>query len=133
VIIQAAPYPHYSWLWQRVGCVPTTEFKAIEAIDPVTREVVAMVGYDPMGGNCVQMHFAFERPCRRLLIEAFTHIFKYREAVIGWVPANDTVLRDKAKRIGFKEINRVKDGMAPGIDMVLVEMHKSDCKFIRRD
>lgn len=45
------------------------------------------------------------------------------------VPANNTKALSVDKKIGFKEVTRLKDAFKQGVDYVLLEMRKEDCKY----
>lgn len=67
-----------------------------------------------------------------LLKWAFRLVFVYnnRNLVTGLTPAdNEKALRFN-KHIGFREVYRVPEGYKPGVDYVLQEMTKAECRWL---
>jgi hypothetical protein len=135
VIVRAAPPEHFDWILSRTGCARTDGFRAIEAVDPDGR-IRGMVAFDLWTVNSVQMHLALEAPVvlRSLLRPAFTYVFEEsdRGVAIGIVPAHNARALELDKHIGFREAHRIKDGWAPGDDLVVLEMRKHECRWLRR-
>lgn len=133
--VQAAPRNHYSWLVDRVGCAITDRFRAIEAIDDAG-EIHGMVGFDLWTANSVQMHVAIESPAvlRSLLGPGFEYPFGQcgRGVVTAVVAEGNPRSLTLVPRLGFSEVARVKDGWETGKALVLFEMRKENCKWIRR-
>lgn len=132
--VQEAPPEHYQWLISRAKCVATPHFRAIEALDG-KGEIKGMVGYDGWLGNAAQMHVAFESAiaARALLTPAFDYLFNFagKEIALGLLPSHSTAALRFDLHIGFREVHRIKDGWAPGDDMVLLEMRKDECRWLR--
>lgn len=131
MIIRQAPMAHWSYLVARVGCAPTSAFKALEAVYETegAAVVVGMIGFDTWWGNAAQIHFAFDKPIafRKLAREALSFIFSHRDVLVGWVPSSKTEILGYARRLGFRELCRVADGWARGDDMVMLSLRKQDC------
>ena len=121
------------WLTDRAGCHLTPTFIALEAVD-ADGKIHGAVGFDGWLGNAAQMHVAIETPIaiRRLAKEAFRWLFVEwgKEIALGVVPAHN----EKALRldcgIGFRPVYRLKDGWAPGDDVILLELRKTDCRWL---
>lgn len=53
-----------------------------------------------------------------------------REVILGFVPSdNEKALKFNA-HLGFKELFRIKDGYKRGVDIVAIELRKSNCRYI---
>lgn len=124
---------HYEWLQKRIDIQIGPEFRAIEAVDAAGR-VHGMVGFGGWTPNAVSLHFALDNPAalRSLLRPAFGIAFK--DAGKGLAVA--TVLSTNARslavvpRIGFRETYRIRDGWAVGVDLVIFEMRRNECRWI---
>ncbi len=115
---------------------PTGGFKAIGQIG--NDEVIeAAVGYDHWTPNSVQMHIWIPHPesvSRTFFREGFRYPFEMcgRGLVVGLTPSNNSAALHFNRRIGFKEVYRMKDAWDIGTDVVVQEMRKEDCRWLRR-
>jgi RimJ/RimL family protein N-acetyltransferase len=134
VIVQAAPPLHFPWIAERTGCALSPSFRAIEAVDEKHR-IRGMVGFDHWMGNSAEMHIALDAPAalRALLQPAFDYLFNQagKDVAIGIVPAHNAKALAFDKRIGFRELCRIKDGWAKGDDVVVLEMRREECRFLQ--
>lgn len=97
----------------------------------------AMVLYDGWTPNAVQLHVYSTGP--RFLLdpvyikEIFTYPFVQCGKSLAYVvtPANAEASLKVSRALGFREVFRQKDGWDVGIDMIVKEMRKEDCKWIR--
>ena len=132
--VQAAPDAHLDWLTERTTYVPTAGCRAIEAIDGAGK-IRGMVAYDHWAKNSVQMHVALDAPivARSLLAPAFGYPFEMvgLGVVIGIVPAENTKSAEHARRLGFTETHRIKDGWDVGSDLIVFEMRKENCRWLK--
>lgn len=133
--IRAAPPEHFTWLSERIHYTPKADFRAIEAVDDSTGEIVGMVGFDHWWPNSVQMHWAGSGARARALIRpAFSYPFDEcaRDVVLGFTRAGLVRECDFVLRLGFREAHRIEDGWAKGEDMVVFEMRKHECRWLKR-
>lgn len=136
LVVQAMPRERLPWLVERSGCAFTNTLRGIEAIDSEGR-IHGAVGFDGWMGNAAQMHVAIEHPMavRALLKPSFHYLFNQvgKDVALGLLPAhNERALRFD-KHLGFRETYRLKDGAAPGDDMVLLEMRRDECRWLKED
>jgi hypothetical protein len=122
------------WLCERAGCQFTESLRGIEAVDE--RGVIrGAVGFDGWLGNAAQMHIALESPIalRALLRPAFDYLYDKcgKDIALGMVPAHNHRALDFDKHIGFREAFRLKDGWAPNDDMILLELRRENCKWLK--
>jgi RimJ/RimL family protein N-acetyltransferase len=133
VIVRAAPPEHFAWLYAKTGHLLAGSSTAIEAIDSAGR-IRGMVGYDDWTPNSVRMHLAVDTPVagRALLLPAFAYPFLEVgvELAIGTIVTTNRRSLALALHLGFREVYRVKDGWASGEHLALLELHRSDCRFI---
>jgi len=57
-------------------------------------------------------------------------VYAGKKVMIGMVPANNKKALKLDKHIGFKEIYRIRDGYDEGIDYVILELRREDCRWI---
>jgi hypothetical protein len=114
---------------------PTGHFRGIVQVNDYT-EIVAAVGYDMWTPNSVQMHIWIPRPkemTRMFLREGFRYPFENGKGlVIGLTPGNNAAALSFNKRVGFKEVYRMRDAWSPGVDVVVQEMRREECRWLRR-
>jgi RimJ/RimL family protein N-acetyltransferase len=134
VIIRAAHPEEFGWLVERAECAITPGFRAIAAED--AGRIVGMVGFDGWTPNSVTMHVALDSPAclRGLLPEIFGYAFVQagKGIALGIIPADNARSVNLAKRVGFSEVHRVRDGWAVGVDLVVLEMRRERCRWIQQ-
>lgn len=142
---QLATAEHYPWLAERAGITVGPLLRAIEVVDD-KGEIKGMVGYDGWTPNLVCMHVALEAPMairalpgsedsspfagRRFINAAFGIAFMRRNVVIGQVIATNRKALELDLHLGFREIGRIRDGWQPGIDLIVLEMRREECRWI---
>lgn len=112
---------------------PTAGFRGIVSVK--NGIAVSYVGYDSWTPNSVQMHVWLPYPrylTRKFIAEAFRYPFEMcgRGLVIGLTPSNNTGALRLNRKIGFKEVYRIKDAWDLGVDVVLQEIRKEDCRWL---
>lgn len=119
------------WLEKRAGCCLTIRAKGIKAVDRSGR-IRGLVAYDDFTLNSCAVHQAAESPIawRALSPACFQYPFIQLGlgVVTGAVPASNARSLRFAQRMGFREIYRVRDGAAPGEDMVVHELRREECE-----
>ncbi len=131
-----APLREAGWRWlearaKPIRCEDTTGYIALRE-----RKIVAAVAFDSWTPNSCSMHFAIEDPfvLRHGLLElAFDFVFHHadRGIVYGMAPANNKQVLRFGKHIGFKELYRLKDGHEKGVDYIIHEIRKENCRWLR--
>lgn len=97
----------------------------------------AMVVYDGWTPNSVQCHVFSTGPRFLLdpvyLKEIFTYPFVQCDKGLLYTitPSDSRESLAVSKALGFREVFRQKDGWDVGIDMIVKEMRKEDCRWIR--
>jgi GNAT superfamily N-acetyltransferase len=64
--------------------------------------------------------------------EVFEYLFDVcgRKMVLGVTPSNNARALKFNAHMGFREVFRVADGFAEGVDLVLSQMRREDCRWI---
>ena len=124
-------------LYERALVQPTNDLKSLLWYSK-RGTIDWVVGYTAWIGKTVQMHVAcvggYKYTPKSLLYAAFDYPFnKCRvDIVFGVVNSlNDNVLKFDLK-LGFKEKMRWEKMHDDGGDLILLEMHKKNCKWIRQ-
>ena len=126
----------WDWVSQRAECVRCEDSRGMVAYRD--GKIVCAVAFDHWSHNSVHIHTAFED------LLCFKHgwpeaVFGYifndcdKGVIMGVTPANNLKAVRFNKHIGFVELFRVKDGFEVGIDFVVTEYRKENCKYIRND
>ena len=125
----------YGWIVERAGCDITPGFKAIKVVDEKGK-IHGMLGFGSWTANAAMLHIALEHPLalRELLKWGSRYLFEQcgRGIALASVRANNENSLRLCRKVGFKEVYRVKDGISVGEDMVLFQMRREDCRYIAR-
>lgn len=127
-------YDHeLGWLAERAGCEIGPGFQAMKAVDERGR-VHGMVGYGGWTANSFLMHIALDNPaCLRSLLKwCFRYPFEQAGRGVAYATVrgtNEPSLR-LCRKVGFREVCRLRDAVAVGEDMVLFEMRREECRWI---
>ena len=64
--------------------------------------------------------------------EVFNYVFNtcQRNMIIGVTPSDNPKALKFIKHIGFEELYRIKDGYKVGVDYVVTEIRKENCRYI---
>lgn len=110
-----------------------------------TKGIVAEKDGEPIGAaildswtyNSVQIHVGVVNPIcmRRLPYEVANYVFNTagRKMIIGLTPSDKTKAMRLNEHLGFKEVMRIPDAYADGIDYVVYHMKKEDCKYLPKE
>lgn len=133
-MVQGAPSEHWRWLNERADIVPSPVFKAIEAVDEDGR-IHGMVGFDGWTENSVVLTIALDNKAalRSLLNPVFDYAFVQagRGIALAMVRGGNVRSQGLCRHTGFREIYRIRDGIKIGEDIVLFEMRREDCRWIK--
>ena len=131
MIVQAAPPEHYAWLAQHGGAFLVPDFCALEAVEE--GRVLGMVGYCEWAPNSVRLHVGIEGSVvvKHLLGPAFAYPFEEVgvDLVIGITPAFTKAVKF-CKHLGFRETHRIKNGWCEGVDFIVFEMRREECRWL---
>lgn len=136
-LIRRAEYEDLERLCKELPYNPTAGLRGIRyGYDKIAEAVVA---YDNWTHNSVFMH-VWSRSTKpwfdhRFLCECFRYPFEIcgKGLVIGCTQGDNAATIKFARHVGFKETHRIKDGWKLGTDLVIQEMRREDCRFLRGD
>ena len=121
---------------KEIGVKPTSDLQAIFWANPETSVIEWCVGFDSFLGKTCQIHvvnFNKKYTPRKLLWATFDYPFRQLglEALIGIVNSNNELAMKYDQNLGFKEVHRFEGMHDDGGDIVVFEMKKADCRFIK--
>ncbi len=124
----------WKWFCERNPLSLVPDMTSILAYDPDTKKNLACCVMDTWTAGSCQVHFAIDNPfvIRHGFFEEvskFVFDTSGRLAMYGLVPSDNKKALSVDKKIGFREITRLKDAFKHGVDYVLLELRREDCKF----
>jgi hypothetical protein len=106
---------------------------AIKAVDNAG-VIRGMVGYDCWTKNSCETHMAVDSPIvwRSLVTPAFHYPLEQIGVgiLLAIIPAWNARSLQLVRRFGFRETYRVKDGYDVGVDNILFEMRRGECRWL---
>ncbi len=136
MIVKFVPLREYHWPWIAAQAQPelTPRTRGIVALDE-NGTILAATVFDTWTYTSGQAHFAISNPLvlrHGFFEECLDYFFNYcdKRVLIGLVPSNNAKSLRLTKHIGFTEVFRMKDGYDHGIDYVVFEMRKENCRWI---
>lgn len=131
--VVAATCSEFYWLSRRAGCALATDFTAIKAVDRFGA-IRGMVGYQDWMPNSVKLHMAADTPIvwRSLLRPALSYPFLEVGVglCVGIIPDHKHKSLDFVRAVGFREGYRQPNGWAKGVDVVVMELRREDCRWL---
>lgn len=131
---QATPHDLFH-MCERLTYTPAAGIKGIKLVRKGLTHAIA--AYDHWTPNSVQMHiWTLGDPITRYFIkEGFRYPFEMcgRGLVIGVTPGDNAKALEFNRRLGFRETYRVTDGWSLGTDVVIQEMRRQECRWLRRN
>ncbi len=99
----------------------------------------AVVAFDNWTNNAVFIH-CWSRDTRpwfdaRFLGEIFRYPFEIckKGLVIASTQGDNAPVLEFSRRVGFRETYRVKDGWSLGTDLVIQEMRRDECRWLKEN
>ena len=131
--------PLTSEMWPEVQneikCIPMADTRGVVALESSTGQIVAAGVADTFSHTGCQVHMWIKNPMvlrHGWLEEIFNYIFNTcnRSVIIGLVPGDNAKALKLNKHVGYEEVYRIKDGFNVGVDYVIMEMRREDCRWI---
>jgi len=121
------------WLAKRAGLSLHAGLQGLKVVK--NDRIVGMVGFDGQTRTSVAIHVAVDDPfvLRTLIRPAFGYAFYELGKVIAIAQVLSTNARSLklVKGLGFREVCRGKDWVDHGVDMVIHEMKRGDCRWLK--
>lgn len=127
MIARAATQESLIWLEEHSAAVLTRFATGVEVRDE-RGNIRGVVGFDDAAPSSIRAHMAVDTPMawRTLLAAALDYAFLQlnKSVLVGTIPAANRRSIRFAKHVGLRETYRIRDGWAPGEDLVVLEMRK---------
>lgn len=125
----------WGWVIRQIPILRVEDTCGIMAIDTDNNETVGACILDNWTANSVQAHFMCATPMllkHGFIEECFDYLFNERELkyIYGMVPEDNVRALKLNKHMGFTEKMRLPDAWADGIDYVVMELKKENCKYL---
>ena len=127
----------YDWGWvkQHIGVLRVEDTCGLMGIDSEKNETVTACIMDNWLNRCVQLQFVCTNSMalRHGFIEAcFDFVFNEQgmNSAYAMIAENNKASLKVAKHMGFVEKTRLTDAYDDGIDFILFEMLRKDCKYL---
>lgn len=124
----------FGWLTERSGYVPLPDAVGLKAVGP-TGAIHGMVVYDGRTPTLAQMHVALldSEAGAALHGPAFAYPFSVLglHVLLAMVDSSNASAVAVAKRQGFVEAYRVRDGVEVGTDLILFELRRESCAALK--
>jgi hypothetical protein len=122
-------------LLEHAGVQPCADFQALFWVGE-DNQIEWVIGYTAFIGKTCQMHMVNLKggyTPKGLLFGAFDYPFNFLglEKAFGIVNSLNTKAMEYDKKLGFKEAIRFPGMHCDGGDLVVFEMNKADCRWIR--
>lgn len=133
--IVASTENELQWISEKLELIKDGGIRGISVLSD-KGELYGVCAMDQWSGASVQLHIVIDNPlCLKghmFLREVFNYIFNTagRMVAMGFVASDNEKALRFDKKIGFKEIARVKDGIRAGTDTVILALHRNDCRWI---
>ena len=128
--------PEYvGWVKENLDPIFCDDTRGILALDEDTGKVLAVCVMDQWTVNSCQTHIAIKNPWvirHGFMHEVASYIFEVskRKKIFGLTPSNNKKAIKFNKHIGFREIGRLPEAYDDGVDYIVYQMDKEDCKFL---
>ena len=123
-------------LLKEIGVQPSADQQSILWANPETKVIEWCIGFTNFIGKTCQIHvvnFNKKYTPRKLLWATFDYPFRQLglESLIGIVNSNNEQAMKYDQNLGFKEVHRFVGLHDNGGDIVIFEMKKDECRFVK--
>jgi len=128
------PAVHWDWVRERARPLLCEDTCGIIALGD-TGEIMAAAVFDNFTNSSCMTHLAIDNPIvirSGFLTEVANYLFHTRGRIVifGTTPSDNKRALKFNKHMGWTEIYRVKDAYDVGVDYVVQEIRKEDCKWL---
>ena len=125
----------WGWINSQVEILQSEDTTGITAIDLDTNNTVGACVMDNWTANSVQVHFMVDTPMvlrHGFLEECFDFMFNHKgvKYLYGLVPGDNEKALKLNKHMGFTERLRLPEAFADGVDYVVMELTRDNCKYL---
>mgnify|MGYP000250560160 CR=1 FL=1 len=122
----------WPWIIERIPVKRVEDTCGMVAVDEDTGEIKGAVVFDNFTHNSAQVSIATATPMVMrygFLEEACDMLFEHfgKDYMYSFVRDDNDKALKLNKHLGFKEKTRMKDAYRPGVDYIIMELHKDNC------
>jgi hypothetical protein len=124
----------WGWVREHVKCVLCEDTKGV--IAERDGEIVGACIADSWAPGSCMGHFAATTPMvwrAGLHKEFFRWVFANRAILIGVTPADKVAAIRMNRHLGFRELTRIPDGFDEGVDYIVFQMRRDECRWIEHE
>jgi len=126
----------YPWLRENLDPVLCDDTNGIVCYNVENNDILAASVMDNWTKRSCQIHVWIGNPIairHGFLYETFEYIYLItgRKTIFGLTPANNAKAIKFNKHVGFKEIFRLPEAYDEGVDYILFQMDKDECRWFR--
>ena len=135
---EASTEQEIDWIRTKLNIAKIEDTKGISALSD-SGELYGVCAMESWTEGSVHIHVVINNPiCLKkytFVKEVCNYIFNIggRSTIVGIVGADNKKILSFGKRLGSKEIARIKDGFKFGTDTVILELRREDCKWIDKE
>ena len=135
---EASTEQEIDWIRTKLNIAKIEDTKGISALSD-SGELYGVCAMESWTEGSCQVHIVINNPIclkgYKLFREVFNYIFNVgnRHTALGFVSADNDKALNFDKKIGFKELARIKDGFKLGTDTVILELRRENCKWIDKE
>jgi hypothetical protein len=126
----------FAWMNSRTGWIPSPTARAIKAVDD-GGNIRGVVVFNSWTKTSVQAHMAVDTPIawRRLVVPCFDYVFNQvgKRVLLALLPSDNARAMQLCESLGFRQAYAVRDGQAEGVDLVLFEMRREECRWLKEE
>jgi hypothetical protein len=134
-IVAFDPYTHLGYVRSVLSVPISSSTRGLIAIDS-SGKPQGVVILDNWAENSVMGHIAIQHPMamRKLPFEALDHVFNtcQKGMFIGIIPGDNPKSLKFHTHLGFEEIFRIKDGWSVGVDYIMVQLLRENCRYTQK-
>lgn len=97
-------------------------------------DLIGVVAFNGFCGNVCSVHIAGDGNwvSREFIKAVFDYVFRQLNlvAIVSPIAANNDRALRFDKHFGMREVHRIKNGWADGVDLIILEMRKEDCRYL---
>ena len=125
----------WEWVNQQVGILQVQDTCGIMAINTNTDERIGAAIMDNWTSNSVQCHFMTATPLvlrHGFIEECFDYIFNYCgcKYIYSFMPGDNEASLKLTDHMGFTEVLRLPEAYRDGVDYVVKQLKREDCKYL---
>ena len=125
----------WAWVRSRLPVLRTEDTGGLVAYDKDTGELQAACMWDNWTHTTVQVHLLIvNKKVLKMgfLEEKADYLFNHKKrfAIYGFVPGDNIKALRMNTRIGFTVKSILEDGISNGVDYILLELKKENCRFL---